>query len=233
MRFCLLVCLRTTAVPGRRLPPDDVGRLAAALAGTPGLAQLHLHEPDRAEDPFVAREAAPMLVLQLYLDDLAIIARGARHVQAGIDRLLPLLSGVEASYQPMSVQRLPADAPLALPPEHTSYLVAYDGVPHDTQAWHRHYETRHVPLMLRLPGLIGLEILKPIDVALAGTAARETCFQRNRVMFASPAALTAALQSPVRAEMRADFHALPRYTGGSTHFPVRTRVIRSPAASAR
>ena len=49
--------------------------------------------------------------------------------------------------------------------------------------------------------------------------------QRNKVGFDSAAALTAALNSPVRLEMRADYNRLPRFSGKVTHFPMATRVI--------
>jgi hypothetical protein len=49
--------------------------------------------------------------------------------------------------------------------------------------------------------------------------------QRNKVAFDNPAALTAALESPLRHEMRAHFRALQRFSGGVTHFPMSTRAV--------
>ncbi len=230
MSFCLLASLCSSIGPGLPLPPGDVHRLELATTAAPGLTAVHIHEPGSADDPFVGPEAAPSLVLQLYVKEFQAIARAVLHVETILGR--PAASCITASYEAMSVQTVAPRPPGTLPAEHTSYLVAYAGVPEDIAAWHRHYETRHVPLMLRLPGLIGLEILKPVDGAMpvAAGLTRSSCFQRNRVMFASPAALTGALRSPIRAEMRADFHALPRYTGASSHYPVRTRVIRPAEA---
>jgi hypothetical protein len=53
--------------------------------------------------------------------------------------------------------------------------------------------------------------------------------QRNKVVFDNAAALTAALESPVRQEMRAHFHALPTFTGRVTHFPMATRALAMQA----
>ena len=39
--------------------------------------------------------------------------------------------------------------------------------------------------------------------------------------------LTAALNSPVRKEMRADFKAFPAYAGKITHYPMATQVLRT------
>jgi hypothetical protein len=49
--------------------------------------------------------------------------------------------------------------------------------------------------------------------------------QRNKVVFDSPAALKAALSSPVRHEMRADFKAFPPFTGENSHYPFATETI--------
>ena len=49
--------------------------------------------------------------------------------------------------------------------------------------------------------------------------------QRNKVVFDNQAALTAALNSPVRHEMRASFHRFPPFTGPITHFPMTTTTV--------
>jgi hypothetical protein len=53
--------------------------------------------------------------------------------------------------------------------------------------------------------------------------------QRNKVVFDSVAALTAALNSPVRDEMRADYKQFPPFSSDNAHFPVATREIRPKA----
>ena len=45
------------------------------------------------------------------------------------------------------------------------------------------------------------------------------------VAFDSPAALSAALNSPLREEMRADFRKFPPFSGRVTHFPMLTRSM--------
>ena len=52
--------------------------------------------------------------------------------------------------------------------------------------------------------------------------------QRNKVAFDSAEALAAALDSPARKEMRADFAKLPPFSGRVTHFPMATSVISWP-----
>ena len=53
--------------------------------------------------------------------------------------------------------------------------------------------------------------------------------QRNKVVFDNQAALTAALNSPVRHEMREAFHRFPSFTGPITHFPMATTTVMPKA----
>jgi len=53
--------------------------------------------------------------------------------------------------------------------------------------------------------------------------------QRNKVVFDSAAALTAALNSPVREEMRADYKQFPPFTNDNVHYPLATLEIRRGA----
>jgi len=53
--------------------------------------------------------------------------------------------------------------------------------------------------------------------------------QRNKVVFDSAEALTAALNSPVRDEMRADYKQFPSFSGENAHFAMATREIRPRA----
>jgi hypothetical protein len=48
----------------------------------------------------------------------------------------------------------------------------------------------------------------------------------NEVAFDNVEAFNAAMQSPVRQELRRHFHAFPHFTGRNTHFPMnRTRLF--------
>jgi hypothetical protein len=46
--------------------------------------------------------------------------------------------------------------------------------------------------------------------------------QRNKVVFDDVASLDAALASPVRARMKADFDSFPPYSGTTPHYPMRS-----------
>jgi uncharacterized protein (TIGR02118 family) len=109
-----------------------------------------------------------------------------------------------------------------------TYLVAYEGKAQDEAAWHAHYLANHPPLMARLPGIRELEIYLPLEWRSAPGWRRAQCMQRNKVAFDSAEALSAALDSPVRKEMRADYARLPPFSGRVTHYPMATSVISSP-----
>ena len=188
---------------------------AAALAAAPGVQKMHVYTPDKAHDPFLNDGAPPQLVLQLYFDTLASL-------ESALDGSL---SPIREICQVQAMRVLPYAVPEPKEPRCT-YLVAYEGKAEDEKAWHAHYLAHHPPLMARLPGVRELEIYLPLEWRSAPGWRRASCMQRNKVAFDSAAALTAALNSPVRHEMRADFKAFPAYSGRITHYPMSTQVLR-------
>ncbi len=169
-----------------------------------------VHTPASARDPFLHDGAAPALVVQAYFADVA-----------SLDGAIPVLErilGAQAQCEAMAVSRFPVTAPGA---GGCSYLVAYAGPAEDPAAWHAHYNAQHAPLMAELPGIRELEVYAPLDRRKpVGPWESVRSLQRNKVVFDSPQALEAALQSPLRAKMRADFATFPPYRGEVTHYPM-------------
>ena len=133
-----------------------------------------------------------------------------------------------ATQQAMLTRRFPVPDPVFRTPqdEHPcTYLVAYEGAADDLPAWLAHYIDDHPPIMARFPGIRQLEVYTCIDWCGGLPCPRVAHMQRNKVVFDSPAALTAALNSPVRHEMRAAFHRFPSFTGPITHYPMMTRTV--------
>jgi uncharacterized protein (TIGR02118 family) len=186
-----------------------------ALLASTGMRKAHVYTPERASDPLLDDGAPPPLVLQVYFDELTRLEEACRGPLARFE------SRVVA--QAMAVRRYPVPAP-ADPT--CTYLVAYDGPAEDESAWLAQYLAHHPPLMARLPGLRELEVYTRVDWVAPPSWRRATCMQRNKVAFDSAAALTAALNSPVRFEMRADFRNLPPFSGAVTHYPMATRIVR-------
>ena len=106
-----------------------------------------------------------------------------------------------------------------------SFLVHYPGPASDLNAWNRHYNLYHPPLMARFPGVRLVEIYTRLDAVSGLGWPAESVMQRNKLMFDTPAALTGALASPVLQEMRADFNSFPPFEGGNVHYALETRII--------
>ncbi len=188
----------------------ELSRIPEALARARVGERCLVHTPASARDPFLHDGVAPALVVQAYFHDLAAL-------QAAIP-LLEKILGPEGSCEAMAVTRFQVPRP---GPGGCSYLVAYAGPADDPAAWHAHYNARHAPLMAELPGIRELEVYAPIHGQPAlGPWKPLRSLQRNKVAFDSPQALEAALQSPVRAKMRADFATFPSYRGTVTHYPM-------------
>jgi hypothetical protein len=212
------LCLFITA----RGPAPVPAVLDPLLAAVPGLARALVHRPASTHDPYLHDGEPPDLALQLYFTEItALEAACAGPLQA----LAPLLAGALVAQQAMLARSFRVPEPVPLDGEHCTYLVAYDGPAEDLSAWLGHYLAHHPPIMARFPGIRALEICTRLDAVNPLPFPHATCMQRNKVVFDSPAALTAALNSPVRHEMRADYAQLPPFTGAVTHFPMLTRGL--------
>ena len=207
MSFCLFAVF---SEPLDGIPP--------LIRGIPGLEKVHVHTPGRARDPFLDDGAPPPLVLQLYFDSLPLL-------EAACDGALRSVRPI-CEVQAMLVRAFPVPEPRQGPL--CTYLVAYEGTAEGEDAWHAYYLAHHPPLMARLPGIRELEIYTPLQWLCPPGWRRARCMQRNKVAFDSAEALTAALNSPVRVEMRADYAKLPSFSGRVTHYPMATSVIFAP-----
>ena len=200
------------------------------LRATPGLQTLLLHTPSTTSDPYLHDGTPPPLVLQAYFPTLE--AMEAALAPGGHLAALPDLTGGDATHQAMAVRTFPVPDPAirtAPGQPHCTYLVAYEGEAESLNAWLTHYIASHPPIMARFPGIRAIEIFTRIDWIDALPWPRAAAMQRNKVVFDSPDALTAALNSPVRHEMREDFHRFPPFTGNNTHYPMLTRTLAEPA----
>ena len=219
--------------PEKTASEAELARLAALLAATPEFEQAAIYTPASTHDPYLHDGAPPPLVLQLDFADIADLEAALApfgHLHALADpATLPGLAGAQVSQQAMLTRRYPVPEPgLRTQPgaPHCTYLVAYECEAEDLNAWLRHYVTSHPPIMARFPGIRAIEIYTRIDWIGAMPWARADAMQRNKVVFDDQDALTAALNSEVRHEMRADFHNFPAFSGRNTHYPMHTRIVR-------
>jgi hypothetical protein len=229
MRFCYFVTFENTSSEARLSASDKAG-IASLIAATPSLRHAEIHTPALATDIYTADGPSPRLALQLYFDDLveleaAIAAKG--HLQALAEpNSWPSLAGAKATHQAMYARHFPIAGVSTPTQPRCSFLVHYPGPAEDFNRWFNHYVASHPEIMRRFPGIRQIEILSRVDWIDAMPFERASHMQRNRVVFDSPEALTAALQSPVRHEMREDYHRFPPFEGDSFHFPALTESIR-------
>ena len=225
-------CLFLTFKSGNDIAAAELARLTNLVRGTPKLARALLHTPASTSDPYVKDGPSPSLVLQLYfatLPELEAASSRSGHLQALTSRdEFRGLTQAEATQQAMLVRSFAVPEPALRTPHgkpYCTYLVSYEGEAEDLNSWHTHYLESHTRHMATLPGIRELEVYTRLDWVSALFWPRVNFMQRNKVAFDSSAALHAALNSPVRHEMRADFKAFPPFTGLNKHYAMATRIL--------
>jgi hypothetical protein len=209
--------------------PADTAWLARWLATTPGLARGLIYTPAATHDPYLDDGRPPALVLQLYFPGIAALesalARdGCLQALAAPDAL-PSLRGADVTQQAMLARDFPAPEPAGADGTSCAYVVAYEGAAEDLNAFVSHYVASHTAVMARFPGIREIEVCTRIDWCGFLPWPRANAMLRNKVVFDDPAALTAALNSPARHEMREDFKLFPAFTGPVTHYPMLARAL--------
>ena len=138
--------VRVVRHPVARLSNDELAWLRRFVAGTPGLRQGLIFTPSTTIDPYLHDGAPPLLGLQLYFDDIAVLEAQLApdgYLQGLVARdALPSLAEATATQQAMLVRRFEVPDPIfcTLPGEcPCTYLVAYEGEAEDLNAWHSHY----------------------------------------------------------------------------------------------
>jgi hypothetical protein len=221
MNVCLFLSFWTDA------PLSDLAKLDRTLAAIPKLTKALVHGWASADDPYLKDDKPPQLVLQLYFAALPDLEAADRYLAVLTSSEFPALARADVSQQAMTVRRFPVPEPGQ---PGCTYLVAYQGEAEDMNARLGHYLDSHIPTRARFPGLRELEVYTRLDWVSPLPWRRVNFMQRNKVAFDSADALTAALHSPVRHEMRADFAAFPPFTGPVTHFAMTTRVVHPSSA---
>lgn len=231
MSFCYFAFFHSRAPLDHRLSTDDLRAVRDVLGNTPGLTRALIHTPAPAGTPhaFPNDEAPPLLALQLYADQLETLEAALREGgalqalrQAG---RVPGLEGTQLYQQVMLVRSFPVDdAHFATPAGSVpcSYLVHYPGAAENLNAWLIHYIEHHPAIMRHFPGIREIEIYTRVDWIGGLPGMRVDLMQRNKQVFDSAQALSAALLSPVIRSMRADFHQFPPFAGGNVHYPMLT-----------
>jgi hypothetical protein len=231
MTVCWFALFRTER-SDVQVSDGEIAWLTKLIAATPSLSDARIYTAGSTIDPYLDDGPPPRLALQLYFDDIAALEATLwrdGHLQALVGQdALPSLRGADVTQQAMLVRRFPVPEATFRTPQGElpcTYLVAYEGEAVDLNAWNAFYLTDHPPIMARFPGIREIEVCTCIDWCGFLPWQRVEHMQRNKVVFDSASALTVALSSPVRHEMRAGFRNFPPFTGPISHYPMLTRRI--------
>lgn len=236
MRFVHFIFF-DAAEPGCRIGHHDEACIRNIVCATPGLGRALLHTPARARDHYTDDGPSPPLALQLYYPDLETLEdtlRADGHLQQLVpDGGWPSLAGLKVTHQVMYARRYPVADPVLRPDPGElacSYLVHYAGEAENFNAWLGYYLDHHPKIMKTFARVREIEIYTRVDWRDSMPWARVESMQRNRLLFDSAAAVEAAMNSPVRHAMRADFERFPPFTGPNPHYPMYTETLLGPGA---
>ncbi len=231
MSFTLFVHVETSD-NSRVLPPEADERVRSILRDVPGLKRALIHRPTTARDYYTDDGASPRLALQLYFDRLewleaAVGPHGALQALA-TPSLWATLPDLRITHQVMYARPYPVLDAVYRPDGDEppcSYLVHYPGAAEDFNRWLDYYLDHHPQIMKRFPRIREIEIYTRVGWRDSLPWERVDYMQRNRLIFDSAGALEAALHSPVRHDMRADFEKFPPFTGSNVHYPMHTEFL--------
>jgi hypothetical protein len=232
MRIAYFLFFHDREAPTMRITPSEEARVIELVRATPGLQRGLVFTPTTASDPYLNDGPSPQLALELYFDDIAALEAALAptgHLQAlAAPDAMPSLT--RAIIQQQAMLSRPYPVPEQQPVKDANdlrctYLVEYPGQAEDLNAWLWYYVCHHPELMAKFEGIREIEICTRIDWCGFLPWPRANVMQRNKVVFDSPAALQASLNSPVRHAMRADFNKFPPFTGGNLHYPMNTREV--------
>jgi hypothetical protein len=219
------------AQSGADSPPvtrADLAWLTETIAPVAGMTEALLFTPGTTHDPYLNDGPAPALAMQVYFDGIASLEAALNGPLLALNgpAAPPSVLGATFTQQAMLVRSFPVPDATFRAVEPCTYLVAYEGTAENLPEWLSYYIASHPTIMARFPGIRQIEICTRIDWCGALPWRRVDHMQRNKVVFDDSDALTAALNSPVRHEMRADFANFPAFTGPVSHFPMTTRIVR-------
>lgn len=227
MSFVHIITYRN-ADPKARISDQDYQDITALVSATPGLKQVNFHLPASAQDYYTDDGHSPQLVIESYFDNLLTLERNLAsngHLQTLANTAWSSLQSTHVEHQVMFSRSYPVletPPPSAANTPRCSYLVHYPGSAENFFEWLNYYLSHHPQIMQHFPNIRAIEIYTRVDWLDSLSWDRANYMQRNKQVFDSPEALTAALNSSIRHDMRADFEKFPPFQGGNLHFAMTT-----------
>ena len=204
MRFAYFATFHDHRRPELRITPSEFACVVEIVKSTAGLRRGLVFTPELTRDPYstVHDGPPPQLALELYFDRIeqleAALARTGHLQSLALPNTLPSLREADVMQQAMVARPFPVPDPIfkteagQLP---CTYLVHYVGQAEDLNVWNDYYLRHHPQVMARFPGIREIEVCTRIDWCGFLPWQRVDYMQRNKVVFDSAAALTAALNS--------------------------------------
>lgn len=200
---------------------------AALFKAAPGLETLDLYTPERmAKDPYLHDGPGPLAMLQAgfrmqneleaFLATPQFRATVVAPSPAPPDKVTVVHDAMEQRFYPVAGETTPG--PLTAP---VSFVVRYWRPAANEAEFIRHYVEHHPQIQSRFPGIRSIMCYLPIEWSDPTPIAPADYLLGNEVVFDSVEALEAALNSPVRHELRADFQRFPKFAGTNTHYAMR------------
>lgn len=240
MSFAFFLKFHDRNAPNLRLEWAEYARVVDIVTNTPRLRRGLIFTPETTSDPYAQDGPSPQLALELYFDRIdeleAAVARNGHLQLLAAPTALPSLRKADVEQQAMVARPFPVPDPAFRTPADAlpcTYLVHYPGEAEDMNVWNDYYLAHHPGVMARFPGIREIEVCTRMDWCGFLPWPRVDYMQRNKVVFDDAAALTAALNSPVREEMRADYKQFPPFQGDNRHYPMATLEVRLPDAARR
>ena len=197
---------------------------APALAGLDSVDYLDLYTPSRTDhsDPYVDDRDAPILMVQTgHADVTALHATLASPALAAASDLNAApIDDLRLTHDAMAQEFFAIDGddqprPMTAP---LSFVVRYHGPCGDPVVFTEHYRHGHATALARLPDIRNVLVYARIDWDDPTSIERADYLLGNEVVFDSIDKLNAALNSPLRHELRKHYDTFPDWTGHNTHF---------------
>jgi hypothetical protein len=193
------------------------------LAGLSAL-DLYVMQVDDAHDPFNNDKVGPLLIAMPEFESFDAVLSARVAIEQSLSRLpegvTATVTAMERKFYPVGTQAQPE--PLRAP---FSYVVRYHRPAEDEAAFIANYIATHPETLGKLPRIRSVMCYFPIKMTPSNYSAADYIIG-NEVVFDAVADFNAAMQSPVRQELRQHFHEFPPFSGLNTHFPMaRSRLV--------
>jgi hypothetical protein len=208
--------------------------MVARLPDADGLQSVDLFEPtdERGRDPFNRDTDAPLLIALLDFESEDALRRAmssaplAEVVQSIPQGLAITVTALERAAYPVDDDPEGPDTEAPV-----SYVVRYHRPADDEDLFRRNYVASHPPTQAKLPGIRSVMCYFPRPDLNPAQWPSLDYLIGNEVVFDTVADFNAAMQSPVRHELRAHYRDFPSFSGANTHFLMRRTRIAGRSAS--